>query len=59
MSGYEVANPILNSPYDPPAGHWRIVEGETPQKSPGAGRPGIITVLPDRPRKAVSVPPSN
>jgi type III restriction enzyme len=35
MSGYEVANPILNSPYDPPASHWRIVEGEKPEEIPG------------------------
>jgi type III restriction enzyme len=30
MSGYEVPQPILNSPFDPPAEHWHIVEGEPP-----------------------------
>jgi type III restriction enzyme len=31
VSGYEVPQPILNSPFDPPAEHWLIVEGEQPQ----------------------------
>ncbi len=32
MSNYEVPQPILNSPYDPPGDHWHIVEGEPPQR---------------------------
>jgi len=36
MSGFEVSEPILCGPYDEPAEHWRIVEGETPR--PEAGR---------------------
>lgn len=32
MSGYEVPEPILNSPFDEPAEHWHIVEGETPER---------------------------
>lgn len=35
MSGYEVPEPILNSPFDEPAEHWHIVEGETPERRPG------------------------
>lgn len=35
MSGYEVPEPILNSPFEEPREHWHIVEGETPQRRPG------------------------
>ena len=35
MSGYEVPNPILNSPFHEPAEYWNIVEGEEPQRLPG------------------------
>ena len=35
MSGYEVPQPILNSPFDPPAEHWHIVEGEEPERVHG------------------------
>jgi type III restriction enzyme len=35
MSGYEVPNPILNSPFEEPAEYWNIVEGEAPQCLPG------------------------
>ncbi|MEK7837699.1 MAG: DEAD/DEAH box helicase family protein, partial [candidate division NC10 bacterium] len=35
MSGFEVGEPILCGPYDEPAEHWRIVEGETPRPEPG------------------------
>ncbi len=35
MSGYEVPEPILNSPFDEPTEHWHIVEGETPERRPG------------------------
>jgi type III restriction enzyme len=39
MSGtYEVPQPILNSPYDPPAEHWHIVEGEQPSRVQGRRR---------------------
>lgn len=30
MSGYEVANPILNSPYEEPSEYWQIEEGKEP-----------------------------
>ena len=35
MSGYEVPEPILNSPFDEPAAHWHIVEGEMPERRSG------------------------
>jgi type III restriction enzyme len=35
MSGYEVANPIVNSPFREPAEHWNIVEGEEPERLSG------------------------
>lgn len=35
MSGYEVPEPILNSPFDEPSEHWHIVEGEMPERRPG------------------------
>jgi type III restriction enzyme len=35
MSGYEVPEPILNSPYEEPREHWHIIEGEAPEKKPG------------------------
>ena len=31
MSGYEVPEPIINSPFDEPKAHWNIVEGEEPR----------------------------
>ena len=35
MSGFEVQEPILCGPFEEPAEHWLIVEGETPRKVPG------------------------
>lgn len=35
MNGFEVPEPILNSPYEEPASHWYIVEGETPERRSG------------------------
>ena len=35
MSGYEVPEPILNSPFDEPTEHWHIMEGEIPERRPG------------------------
>ncbi|HEV3005031.1 MAG TPA: hypothetical protein VGX78_11250, partial [Pirellulales bacterium] len=35
MSGFEVPEPILSSPYDEPAEHWHIVEGAVPERRPG------------------------
>lgn len=41
MDAYEVAEPILNSPFAEPAEHWYIREGEEPQKRTGR-RPAIV-----------------
>src|SRR5436309_2807089 len=35
MSNYEVEQPILNSPYEEPAEHWHIEEGQQPERRPG------------------------
>ena len=35
MSGYEVSNPILNSPYKEPEEHWHIEEGREPERRSG------------------------
>ena len=35
---YEVDQPILNSPYEEPAEHWLIQEGEPPRRMPGRRR---------------------
>jgi len=32
MTGFEVQDPILNSPYETPREHWRIIEGEKPER---------------------------
>ena len=37
---FEVAEPILNSPFEEPAEHWHIVEGEPPERRPGR-RPAV------------------
>ncbi|MBN2124967.1 MAG: DEAD/DEAH box helicase family protein [Deltaproteobacteria bacterium] len=34
MTGFEVPEPILNSPYGEPQAHWRIVEGEPAEVVP-------------------------
>ncbi|MBI3106973.1 MAG: DEAD/DEAH box helicase family protein [Candidatus Rokubacteria bacterium] len=48
MSGFEVGEPILCGPYDEPAEHWRIVEGETPRPAPGR-RPAMYYYRPPGP----------
>ena len=35
MSGYEVSDPILNSPYEEPALHWNLEEGQAPEQREG------------------------
>lgn len=39
-SSLEVPQPILNSPFNEPAEHWHIVEGEAPERRPGR-RPAV------------------
>lgn len=41
MSEFEVAEPILNSPFEEPRRYWYIREGETPQQHEGR-RPAIV-----------------
>jgi type III restriction enzyme len=45
MSGYEVEQPILNSPYEEPKEHWRIMEGEEATRMPGR-RPAMYFYRP-------------
>ncbi len=45
MSGYEVPQPILNSPFAEPREHWHVVEGELPQRRPGR-RPAMYFYRP-------------
>ena len=35
MRNYEVPEPILNTPFAEPQAHWRITEGEEPERLPG------------------------
>jgi type III restriction enzyme len=35
VSGFEVETPILNGPYDEPAEHWRLIEGDAAQRIAG------------------------
>ena len=35
MNNFEVAEPILNSPFAEPQAYWHIAEGEEPQRIPG------------------------
>ena len=35
MKGFEVQDPILNSPYEEPKEYWRIVEGKMPERVSG------------------------
>jgi type III restriction enzyme len=58
MSSYEVPQPILNSPFEEPARHWRIVEGETPEILPRR-RPAMYWYRePKRPRDREGGPPT-
>ena len=42
MADYEVPEPILNSPFEEPAWHWNIEEGEEPEKKPGRREAGYF-----------------
>jgi type III restriction enzyme len=42
MSAYEVEQPILNSPFDEPAEHWKIEEGEAPRREKGRREAGYF-----------------
>ena len=47
MTGFEVQDPILNSPYEAPKEYWRIVEGEAPERMPGR-RPAMYYYRPPK-----------
>ncbi|MBW1708174.1 MAG: DEAD/DEAH box helicase family protein, partial [Deltaproteobacteria bacterium] len=47
MTGFEVEDPILNSPYEEPQEYWRIIEGETPERVPGR-RPAMYYYRPPK-----------
>ena len=46
MSASEVENPIINSPYEEPALHWKIREHELPEKISGRREPAYIYLPP-------------
>src|SRR5690242_15741344 len=53
MNSYEVAEPILNSPFEEPGRHWYIRAGEQPDLRDGR-RPSVV--FPPRDQKAPWVP---
>ena len=42
MNNFEVEKPILNSPYEEPAGHWHIEDGRPPEQKPGRRQAGYF-----------------
>jgi type III restriction enzyme len=42
MNNFEVSNPILNSPYEEPAEHWHLEEGQPPEQRPGRREAGYF-----------------
>jgi type III restriction enzyme len=42
MSTFEVGEPILNSPYEEPAEHWLLEEGNVPERAPGRRAAGYF-----------------
>ncbi len=56
MTGFEVQQPILCSPFEEPREHWRIVEGEEPRRMPGR-RPAMYFYRP--PSRGEEVEPSD
>jgi type III restriction enzyme len=47
MNSFEVNKPILNSPFEEPASHWYVREGEEPEKREGR-RPAVVFPPKDR-----------
>ena len=45
MTGFEVKNPILNSPFEAPQSYWQIEEGKEPKEMPGR-RPAMYFYRP-------------
>jgi type III restriction enzyme len=48
VSGFEVQEPILSSPFEEPSEHWHIVEGEVPRRIAGR-RPAMYHYRPPGP----------
>ena len=46
-SGFEVAEPILNSPFEEPKEHWHLRFGEQPQRIPKRRKAGYWYRSPD------------
>ena len=49
MENFEVATPILNTPFDEPAEHWLIEEGRMPVRMPGRRPAGYYYRTPNAP----------
>ncbi len=45
MTGFEVKEPILNSPFEEPKSYWQIEEGKEPVEMPGR-RPAMYFYRP-------------
>ena len=50
MSAYEVEQPILNSPFEEPAEHWLIQEGQAPRRESGRRQAGYFYRDPKAPQ---------
>jgi type III restriction enzyme len=53
--GYEVSEPILNSPFEKPAEYWYIQEGEEPQRRSGR-RPPVVFAPRDQKEEWIETP---
>ena len=56
MSAFEVEQPILNSPFEEPAEHWLIEEGQAPKRAAGRRRAGYFYRDPKAPRARAGQP---
>jgi type III restriction enzyme len=56
MSGYEVPDPILNSPFEEPVWHWDLKAGEAPQKRAGRRPAGYFYRDPKAPPARMNIP---
>ena len=56
MTAFEVEQPILNSPFEEPAEHWRIQEGEAPKREKGRRPAGYFYRDPKAPEPAPGQP---
>jgi type III restriction enzyme len=51
MENFEVATPILNTPFDEPGEYWLIEEGKLPERMPGWRRAGYYYRSPKMPEE--------